>query len=213
LGLAPSRDVAAGRHGCPSRPRERARFGRRAVARRPYLAFVARDDVAGGSALWARSLQSNALERLAGTEDAAKPFWSPDSRRIGFFANGKLMTVDVTGRALTAVADVDVVVAGGTWGPDDTILFALWPSGLYAVPASGDGRVETVVKLDREARDIAFAWPQFLPDGRRFLYQIVSLDAARTGAYVATSTRAVSTAGGDRRRRSPLLGTSVRREQ
>ena len=149
-----------------------------------YLAFVARDDVAGGSALWVRSLQSNALERLPGTEDALKPFWSPDSRRIGFFASGKLMRVDVTGRALRAVADVDVVVAGGTWGPDDTILFALWPSGLYSVPADGDGRVETVAKLDREARDIAFAWPQFLPDGRRFLYQVVSLDAARSGAYV-----------------------------
>ena len=72
----------------------------------------------------------------------------------------------------------------GTWAPDDTILFALWPSGLYAVPASGDGRIEAVAKLDRDARDIAFAWPQFLPDGRRFLYQIISLDPARSGAYV-----------------------------
>jgi len=149
-----------------------------------YLAFVARDDGAGGSALWVRSLQSNALERLPGTADAAKPFWSPDSRRIGFFANGKLMTVDVAGRALRAVANVDVVVAGGTWGPDDTILFALWPSGLYAVPATGDGRIEMVANLDRNARDIAFAWPQFLPDGRRFLYQVVSLDTARSGVYV-----------------------------
>jgi DNA-binding winged helix-turn-helix (wHTH) protein/Tol biopolymer transport system component len=149
-----------------------------------FLAFVARDDLAGKNALWVRSLQSSALERLPGTDDAAKPFWSPDSRRIGFFANGKLMTVDVVSRAVRNVADVDVVVAGGSWGPDDTILFALWPSGLYAVPASGDGNVEMVAKLDREARDIAFAWPQFLPDGRRFLYQIVSLDASRSGAYV-----------------------------
>jgi DNA-binding winged helix-turn-helix (wHTH) protein/Tol biopolymer transport system component len=149
-----------------------------------YLAFVARDDIAGKDALWLRSLQSSALERLPETDDAAKPFWSPDSRRIGFFANGKLMTVDIASRAVVTVATVDVVVAGGTWAPDDTILFALWPSGLYTVPASGDGRVEPVVKLDRDARDIAFAWPQFLPDGRRFLYQIVSLDPARSGAYV-----------------------------
>jgi DNA-binding winged helix-turn-helix (wHTH) protein/Tol biopolymer transport system component len=149
-----------------------------------YLAFTARDDALGRTALWLRSLQSSALERLAGTEDASKPFWSPDSRRIGFFANGKLMTVDVAGGDLRTVAAVDVVVAGGTWGPDDTILFSLWPSGLYAVPATGDGRPEAVAKLDREARDIAFAWPQFLPDGRRFLYQIVSLDPARSGVYV-----------------------------
>jgi eukaryotic-like serine/threonine-protein kinase len=151
-----------------------------------YLAFVARDDMAGKNALWVRSLQSSALERLPETDDAAKPFWSPDSRRIGFFSNGKLLTVDIASRAVATVAAVDVVVAGGTWAPDDTILFALWPSGLYAVPASGDGRVEAVAKLDREARDIAFAWPQFLPDGRRFLYQIVSLDPARSGAYVGS---------------------------
>jgi DNA-binding winged helix-turn-helix (wHTH) protein/Tol biopolymer transport system component len=149
-----------------------------------YLAFIARGEHAGGTALWLRSLQSSTLERIPGTDDASKPFWSPDSRRIGFFANGKLMTVDVTGQDLRTVASVDVVVAGGTWGPDDTILFALWPSGLYAVPASGDGQIEIVAKLDREARDIAFAWPQFLPDGQHFLYQIVSLDPARSGAYV-----------------------------
>src|SRR5688572_30118290 len=151
-----------------------------------YLAFVARDDLTGKNAVWVRSLQSSALERLPGTDDASKPFWSPDARRIGFFANGRLMTVDVTSRAVVDVAAVDVGVAGGTWAPDDTILFALWPSGLYAVPASGDGRVEAIAKLDRDARDIAFAWPQFLPDGRRFLYQIVSLDPARSGAYVGS---------------------------
>jgi DNA-binding winged helix-turn-helix (wHTH) protein/Tol biopolymer transport system component len=151
-----------------------------------YLAFVARDDLAGKNALWMRSLQSAELERLPETDDASKPFWSPDSRRIGFFASGKLMTVDIGSRAVVNVAAVDVVVAGGTWSPDDTILFALWPSGLYSVPASGDGRVEAVAKLNRDARDIAFAWPQFLPDGRRFLYQIVSLDTARSGVYVGS---------------------------
>jgi Tol biopolymer transport system component len=151
-----------------------------------YLAFVARDDLAGKNALWVRSLQSSALERLPGTEDASKPFWAPDSRRMGFFANGKLSTVDLASRDVANVADVDVVVAGGTWAPDDTILFALWPSGLYAVPASGDGRVDVVARLDREARDIAFAWPQFLPDGRRFLFQIVSLDPERSGVHVGS---------------------------
>lgn len=149
-----------------------------------YLAFVALDDVTGNTALWVRSLQSNALQRLAGTDGAAKPFWSPTSRRIGFFANGKLQTIDVASGGVQTVADVDVVVAGGSWSTDDTILFALWPSGLYAVRADGDGAVETVATLDRDARDIAFAWPQFLPDGKRFLYQIVSLDPARSGAYV-----------------------------
>jgi DNA-binding winged helix-turn-helix (wHTH) protein/Tol biopolymer transport system component len=149
-----------------------------------YLAFVARDDTLDKTALWVRTLHSHSLEALAGTEGASKPFWSPDARRIGFFANGRLMTADLSGQAPQTVAAVDVAVAGGTWGLDDTILFAVWPNGLYAVPATGDGRIETIAKLDRAAQDIAFGWPQFLPDGRRFLYQIVSLDPARTGAYV-----------------------------
>ena len=69
-----------------------------------YLAFVARDDLAGKNALWVRSLQSSALERLPETDDASKPFWSPDARRIGFFANGKLLTVDIASRAVVDVA-------------------------------------------------------------------------------------------------------------
>jgi len=186
---APSRD-ALGRSvwlSQPSPPEARIVSGGVLSPDGRYLAFIARDDVAGNTALWVRSLESSRLERLAGTDGAGKPFWSPDSRRIGFFANGKLKTIDAAGGAPRTVADVDVVVAGGTWSADDTILFALWSSGLYAVPASGDGPVETVAKLDREARDIAFAWPQFLPDGRRFLYQIVSLDPARSGAYLGNA--------------------------
>ena len=64
-----------------------------------YLAFIARDDTVGRTGLWVRSLRSSALERIPGTEGASKPFWSPDSCRIGFFASGKLMTVDLAGQA------------------------------------------------------------------------------------------------------------------
>jgi serine/threonine-protein kinase len=81
------------------------------------------------------------------------------------------------------VAAVGVTAAGGTWAPDDTILFADWAKGLYSVRASGS-EPALVAPLDQAAQDIAFAWPQFFPDGRRFLYQIVSLDAARTGVYL-----------------------------
>ena len=90
----------------------------------------------------------------------------------------------VCGRGETrTVADSGVATAGGTWATDDTILFADWDKGLFSVKATG-GEPTAVVALDRGARDIAVSWPQFLPDGRHFLYQIVSLDRARTGAYV-----------------------------
>ena len=147
------------------------------------LAFVARDDAGGGVALWVRTLHSALLERLEGTDGASKPFWAPDARRLGFFANGKLMTVDMRDGNVREVAPVGVSPAGGTWAPDDTILYADWAKGLYSVRASG-ASPDLVAALDGAEQDIAFSWPQFLPDGRHFLFQIVSLDAARTGVYV-----------------------------
>ena len=150
-----------------------------------YLAFVARDKSRGETAMWLRALQTDELRPLRGTAGASKPFWSPDSRHIGFFANGQLLAIAIADESLRTIAPV-FAAAGGTWGPDDTILFAEWTHGLVAVPASGDGAVRTVSVLDRDAGDIAYAWPQFFPDGRQFLYQIVSLDAERSGIYVGS---------------------------
>ena len=147
------------------------------------LTFVARDDATGNTVLWVRTLHSARLRRLEGTEGASKPFWSPDSSRLGFFTNGELMTVELRGGQLRPVTPVGVSAAGGTWAADDTILFADWAKGLYSVRASGS-QPTLVAPLDKAAQDIAVSWPQFLPDGRHFLYQIVSLDATRTGVYL-----------------------------
>jgi DNA-binding winged helix-turn-helix (wHTH) protein/Tol biopolymer transport system component len=148
------------------------------------LAFIARDEASNQASIWLRALRSSELRPLEHTEGASKPFWSPDSRRIGFFANGVLMTVDTNdGDVRTVAAAGGVTAAGGTWGPDNTILYAEWDKGLFSVHASG-GEPAAVAALDRSARDIALSWPQFLPDGRHFLYQIVSLDPARTGTYI-----------------------------
>lgn len=148
-----------------------------------YIVFTARDDTSGQKTLWTKAMQTGEMWPLKGTAGAAKPFWSPDSRRLGFFADGRLMTTDINSETLQAVAPV-AAAAGAAWGYDDRILFAEWSSGLYLVPASGDGNVETVMTLDRDAGDIAYSWPQFFPDSRRFIYQVASLDSGRTGAYV-----------------------------
>jgi DNA-binding winged helix-turn-helix (wHTH) protein/Tol biopolymer transport system component len=147
------------------------------------LTFVARDIASGETALWVRALRSSALKRIESTEGAVRPFWSPDSGRLGFFTNGELRAVDLRDGRVRRVASVGISAAGGTWAPDDTILFADWAKGLYTVRASGSDPA-LVAALDPTARDIAVAWPQFLPGGRRFLYQVVSLDAARSGIYV-----------------------------
>jgi len=146
------------------------------------LAFVARDEGPGATSIWIRTLGTSQLRRIEGTDGASKPFWSPESDRIGYFANGALLIVDLAGGSPQVIARV-FAAAGGSWGDDGTILFAEWTSGLFAVPASGDGDVATVMTLDRDAEDIAVGWPQFLPDGRRFIYQIVSLDAGRSGVF------------------------------
>jgi eukaryotic-like serine/threonine-protein kinase len=147
------------------------------------LTFVARDDETGATALWVRALHSSRLERLAETEGASKPFWSPDSGRLGFFTNGDLVSVDLRDGQVRRVASVGFSAAGATWAADDTILFADWAKGLYSLRASGS-EPTLVAGLDKGAQDIAVSWPQFLPDGRHFVYQIVSLDAARTGVYL-----------------------------
>jgi DNA-binding winged helix-turn-helix (wHTH) protein/Tol biopolymer transport system component len=149
-----------------------------------YLAFVARDENTGTPELWVRILASGALRKLGGTAGASKPFWAPDAGRIGFFANNALLSTTLSAERPRTITHVDLASAGGSWGPDDTILFAEWAGGIYSVQASGDGPIRAVVPLDHGANDIAVTWPQILPDGRHFLYHVVNLDPAHTGTYV-----------------------------
>jgi hypothetical protein len=143
------------------------------------LAFVTSDEK-GQRALWTRALDALAPLRLAGTEDASYPFWSPDARFIGFFANNALKKVELATGAVEVVCNCDTGTGGGgTWNRDGVILFSkgLVVSPLWRVPASG-GRAEPVAPLvadgppDGDVIDLVGtnAWPQFLPDGRHFLW-------------------------------------------
>jgi DNA-binding winged helix-turn-helix (wHTH) protein/Tol biopolymer transport system component len=149
-----------------------------------HLVFVARDTASGKTALWLRRLQSSESRQLPATDGASKPFWAPDSRRIAFFAAAGIKVVELSTETTRLIAGTDIAPAGGTWGPDDTIVFADWSTGLFAVHASGQGGVRQLRSLDRSAQEISYTWPQFLPDGRHYLYHAVSLDPAATGIYV-----------------------------
>jgi hypothetical protein len=85
------------------------------------LAFVANGEK--GSQLWLRPLDQVTAQPLAGTEGASYPFWAPDGRAIGFFADGKLKRIGLTGGALQVLADAPYP-RGGTWNPDGVIVFA-----------------------------------------------------------------------------------------
>jgi eukaryotic-like serine/threonine-protein kinase len=129
------------------------------------LAFLANGDP--GSQLWLRRLDQVQAQPLAGTEGATYPFWAPDSRALGFFADSKLKRINLTGGAVQPLADAPLG-RGGTWSPEDVIVFA--PSTydpLMRVAASG-GMVTSVTRL--AAGQGSHRFPQFLPDGRRFLF-------------------------------------------
>jgi serine/threonine protein kinase len=135
------------------------------------LAFVA--TVAGLTPqLWVRPLDSTAAQPLAGTDDASFPFWSPDSRSLGFFAQAKLKIIDASGGAVQTLADAPQP-RGGAWGGDGTILFAPNPtSPLLRIPAAG-GTPLPVMSAEKAAPSTSLTgqrWPAFLPDGRHFIF-------------------------------------------
>ena len=124
------------------------------------LVFVASGD--GPSRLWLRPLNQTEALPLAGTEGATYPFWSPDSRSIGFFAVGKLLRLDVAGGAPQALATTNGTGLGGSWNPDGTILFARQVTGLWRVAAAG-GEPAAVTRLDPPSQT-RHRNPKFLPD-------------------------------------------------
>jgi serine/threonine protein kinase/Tol biopolymer transport system component len=134
------------------------------------LVFVATDPT-GKSLLWVRPIDSMTPQPLSGTDEAALPFWSPDSRFIGFFADGKLKKIEVTGGTVQTLCG-SIVPRGGTWNADGTILFSPSPNDpIYRVSAAG-GTPTVVTKLDPSRQESSHRWPYFLPDGRHFLYSV-----------------------------------------
>ncbi len=146
------------------------------------LAFVARD-AAGRSLLWVRPLDSLEAQPLAGTDNALHPFWSPDSRFIGFFAREKLKKVEVIGGPPITLCNVERGL-GGAWNRDDVIIFAAYTTGgLSRVSASG-GEPSPVTTLDSSRQEISHRFTQFLPDGRHFLYFARSAQPENSAIYV-----------------------------
>jgi Tol biopolymer transport system component len=135
--------------------------------------------------MWLRPIQSSEGKILSGTEGAGHAFWSPDSRSVGFFANGKLKRMDVDGNAPYNIADAPLG-RGGSWNSEGTILFSPSQSQpLFKVSATG-GTPVAVTKLDKAQGNPSHRWPQFLPDGRHFLFTLRSDRPNETGLYVAS---------------------------
>jgi Tol biopolymer transport system component/tRNA A-37 threonylcarbamoyl transferase component Bud32 len=138
----------------------------------------------GNSQLWLRALESTAIRPLAGTEGAALPFWSPDSRFVAFFSQGKLKKIAVTGGPAEVLANASDFPTGGSWSSGGVILFNTQERSLARVSSNG-GEVTPVRALDSARHETGYLWPQFLPDGQHFLYSVSSTDAGKSGIYVS----------------------------
>jgi eukaryotic-like serine/threonine-protein kinase len=137
----------------------------------------------GKGQLWLRSLDSPQLQLLPGTEGARGPFWSPDSKSIGFFADGKLKTMPATGGPAQALCDGTGIAADGTWNRDGVILFSTSDVGAPLRRVNGAGGACSVVT--KPEGDSSHVSPEFLPDSKHFVYVVRGGAEAKRGLYLA----------------------------
>jgi Tol biopolymer transport system component len=147
------------------------------------ITFVATDSQSQTN-LWVRRLSSNDAKLLTGTDKAQYPFWSPDSRAIGFFADGKLKTIDRDGGPVLSIADAPFG-RGGAWTPAGQIIFApnLSDARLFSVPATG-GPVKTALAFDTSLHRMP-RYPELLPDGNKLLVALLEIPSNSADVYVA----------------------------
>jgi eukaryotic-like serine/threonine-protein kinase len=136
------------------------------------IAFAA--DNGGQRMIWIRALDAIDPRPLPGTEGVYRPFWSPDSRFVGFIANGKLKKVDITGGPAELICDIaGPAGAGGdgSWSPEGVILFdGTVNDPLREVSAGGGVNKPVVLDEGKTSGTPGSGWPEFLPDGKHFLY-------------------------------------------
>jgi len=150
------------------------------------LAFVAADPD-GRTQLWVHPLDALEAFSIPRTENAYFPFWSPDGRSLGFFANGKLKTIEASNSPAPPRVLADVFEGrGGSWSGDGTILYSPgYGAPLYRVSSSG-GKPAAVTRLDEKGGERSHRWPLFLPDGRRFLYSARDPETARNAIHAGS---------------------------
>ncbi len=151
-----------------------------------WVAFTAQDPTTPNSRrLYVRPIDAVEAQALPGTDGAAYPFWSPDSRQIGFSILNSMMRVAVTGGPVQTLCALrtGITARGGSWSPEGVIIFNNGPTMLYRVPAAG-GTAAPMGQLDQGQNGRQF--PFFLPDGRRFLFHGDSASAAQANVFVGS---------------------------
>ena len=131
-----------------------------------------------------RSLETGEVRSLVGTEQSRTPFWSPDSRTVAFFADGKLQTVPAAGGRPETVCPGVGIGGGGTWSRAGGMVFPTANGSLMRVAAEGGACTPLGPSASEE--QVARLFPFFLPDDQHFLYTLRTSDTGRDGIYVAS---------------------------
>ncbi len=133
------------------------------------IAYVAEEE--SGTQLYVRELSALGPKAIAGTSGARHPFFSPDGQWVAFFADGALQRASVAGGAPLRICNISGTSMGGSWGPDNTIVFGSRGTGLHKVSAAGG------VPQPLNGGDSG-TWPEILPDNKTVLFS--------TGSIIAT---------------------------
>jgi Tol biopolymer transport system component len=145
------------------------------------LVFSAVNDE-GTPILWMHSFDSLDEQPIPGTENGAEPFWSPDSRFVGFFAERKLKVFDLSNLAPQIICDAPSP-GGGSWNADGTIVFAVTRPGIIQRVTAVGGTPQQVTSIDPSHPQKARS-PYFLPDGKHFLYSAVAPNPENDGIFI-----------------------------
>ena len=151
-----------------------------------YVAFSGADSKTAKVGIYVRAIDSTDATLVKGTEGGRYPFWAPSSRTIAFYAQGKLYRVDIDGSSLLLICDAPTGGWGGAWNTDDIIIAGVTdPGPLVRVSAKGGDTPAPLTKITLPEND--HDWPQFLPDGRHFIYTAWSNTFTGTAATYASS--------------------------
>jgi Tol biopolymer transport system component len=137
------------------------------------LVYVASEGESGPSRLWLRSLGEWAARPLPDTEEARFPFWAPDGKAVAFSVGNRLRRLDLSATSPRTLAEASSTLIGGTWSREGVILISSWRTAIHRVPESGGDAVPVTQPGEGETH----AWPEFLPDGRSFLFWVRRRDA------------------------------------
>jgi Tol biopolymer transport system component len=163
---------------------EKSQF--RHIAISPDGAWLAFTGYTGNARhLWTLALATGETNQIAGSEGAQTPFWSPDSHSIGFFASGKLKKVEIAGGLPVTLCSYRGAV-GAAWGRAGVILLAALGGGDLSRVSAAGGPVTSILGPDPKRLETDLRHPSFLPDGRHFLYSVLSIDKEVRGIYLGS---------------------------